>query len=175
MTKALCDDWMSDHRFVDEHVIQKKQYQTWWANKKVHDLPCLSTPLTITRHVSCKDAIFILKKEGFDMVPVLDDTGAVMGVVTEGNMTNRILSGRCQPESTVAEAGVMYKTFHKFSMSDTLADLAQALDHDPFVLIVTEQRCFTAQTKKENVRPRRDDGPSTSRNAQCCERNCEPD
>lgn len=76
------------------------------------------------------------------MVPVLDDGGAVIGVVTEGNMTNRILSGRCEPETTIAEAGVLYRTFHKFSMNDTLAEIAQALDHDPFVLIVTEQRCF---------------------------------
>jgi len=38
---------------------------------------------------------------------------------------------------------VIYKTFRKFTMNDTLADLAQALDHQPFVLVVTEQRCFT--------------------------------
>ena len=28
-------------------------------------------------------------------------------------------------------------------MNDTLADLAQALDHEPYCLIVTEQRCFS--------------------------------
>jgi cystathionine beta-synthase len=146
MTKALSDDWMSDHGFVDGHVIQKKQYQTWWATKKVHDLP-LSTPLTVTSNVLCKDAIALLKKEGFDMVPVLDDGGAVIGVVTEGNMTSRILSGRCDPETTLADGAVIYKTFHKFSMHDTLSDIAQALDHDPFVLIVTEQRCFSKKKR----------------------------
>lgn len=34
-------------------------------------------------------------------------------------------------------------------MSDTLGDLALALDHDPFVLIVTEQRCFTRGKKRK--------------------------
>ena len=58
-------------------------------------------------------------------------------------MTNRILSGRCNPDTIVADAGVIYKTFHKFTMKDTLDKLANALDHDPFVLIVTEQRCFS--------------------------------
>jgi cystathionine beta-synthase len=145
MTKALSDDWMSDHGFVDGAIIREKSYgDAWWANRKVYELP-INTPLTITEHVRCKDAISLLKGEGFDMVPVLDDaTGAVTGVVTEGNMTNRLLSGRCHANDTVRDAGVIYKTFHKFAMTDTLATIARALDHDPFVLIVTEQRCFSS-------------------------------
>jgi cystathionine beta-synthase len=145
MTKALSDDWMVDHGYVDGDVITQKEYQAWWATRKVYEMS-IATPLTITSDVRCKDAISLLKREGFDMVPVLDD-GAVIGVVTEGNMSNRILSGRCKPESTVADAGVIYKTFHKFGMNDTLGNLARALDHDPFVLIVTEQRCFTGRKK----------------------------
>jgi cystathionine beta-synthase len=103
----------------------------------------INTPLTITGNVRCKDAIALLKREGFDMVPVLSADGAVIGVVTEGNITKCILSGRCDPDTTVADSGVIYKTFHKFQMHSTLHELAQALDHDPFVLIVTEQRCFS--------------------------------
>ena len=103
MTKALSDDWMGDHGFVDGQVVQAKQYQSWWAKKRVSDLP-INTPLTITSNVTCKDAIGLLKQEGFDMVPVLEN-GDVIGVVTAGNMTNRLLSGRCRPDTTVAEAG----------------------------------------------------------------------
>lgn len=147
MTKALSDDWMSDLGFVDGDIIPAKSYQTWWANKKVYDLP-MNTPLTITSDVSCKEAIRLLKQEGFDMVPVLED-GNVIGVVTEGNMTTRILSGRCNPDDIVRDAGVIYKTFHKFTMNDTLEKLAHALDHDPFALIVTEQRCFSAGKKRK--------------------------
>jgi len=146
MTKALNDDWMTDHGFVDGDVIKPKQFQTWWANKRVCDLP-LNTPLTITGDVSCKDAIALLKEEGFDMVPVLND-GSVIGVVTEGNMTISLLSGRAEPDTPVQDAGVMYKTFHKFNMNDTLGEIARALDHDPYVLIVTTQRCFSGQSKK---------------------------
>ena len=82
MTKALSDDWMWDHGFVDGDVIKPKKYQSWWATKRVCDLP-MNTPLTITSDVLCKHAISLLKREGFDMVPVLDD-GHVIGVVTEG-------------------------------------------------------------------------------------------
>jgi len=142
MTKALSDDWMLDHGFVDNDLIKTKMFTNWWAQKRVYDLP-LSTPLTITSDVTCKDAISLLKDEGFDMVPVLSEEGAVIGVVTEGNMTKTLLSGRAMPDESVEQAGVIYKTFHKFSMNDTLANVASALDHDPYVLIVAEQRCFS--------------------------------
>lgn len=148
MTKALSDDWMSDNGFVDGQVVIEKNFETWWAKKRVYDIP-INTPLTITADIRCKDAIALLKREGFDMVPVLAD-GAVSGVVTEGNITRCILSGRCQPTTTIADAGVIYKTFHKFSMSSTLQEIARALDHDPFVLIVTEQRCFSRKKKDQD-------------------------
>lgn len=148
MTKALSDDWMTDQGYIDGDVIQPKNYlATWWANRRVHEMP-INTPLTITADVRCKDAIALLKREGFDMVPVLSGDGTVMGVVTEGNITKCILSGRCEPDTSIADSGVMYKTFHQFSTHSTLHALAQALDHDPFVLIVTEQRCFTGHRKK---------------------------
>ncbi|GKY94700.1 hypothetical protein MPSEU_000435500 [Mayamaea pseudoterrestris] len=149
MTKALSDDWMSDLGYVDGDVIKAKNFCSWWAERKVFELQ-INTPLTITSDVTCKDAIRLLKQEGYDMVPVLDAEGVVVGVVTEGNMTNRILQGRCSPDDTVHDAGVIYKTFHKFGMNDTLAKLAHALDHDPFALVVTEQRCFSASRKRKN-------------------------
>jgi cystathionine beta-synthase len=162
MTKALSDDWMSDQGYVDGDVIKAKSYLSWWATKRVCDLP-INTPLTITSDVRCKDAIALLKQEGFDMVPVLDD-GHVLGVVTEGNMTSRLLSGRCAPDDSVLAAGVVYKTFHKFGMNATLADIAQALDHDPFVLIVTEQRCFSGKRSKPNSDTTSDSGKEDNNN-----------
>lgn len=145
MTKALSDDWMLDHQFIDNDVIKPKKMDAWWASRRVCDIP-LATPLTITNEVTLKTAISILKKEGFDMVPVIGTNGNVIGVVTEGNMTKQILSGRVRSEQTVSEAKVIYKTFRKIGMSGKLADLAQALDSEPFVLVVTEQRCFNGQT-----------------------------
>ena len=131
MTKALSDEWMIGHEFVDNDIIKKKQYEGWWATKRVCDLE-LNTPLTISSSVRCKDAIALLKREGFDMVPVLDESGDILGVVTEGNMTRMIINGRAQPNATVADAGVLYKTFRKLSLHADLATLANALDIEPY-------------------------------------------
>jgi cystathionine beta-synthase len=150
MTKALSNDWMMDHGYIDYDLIQPKNYSTtWWSSKKVFEMGTIQTPLTITSDVSCRDAITLLKQEGYDMVPVLGNDGTVMGVVTEGNITKCILSARCQPETSIQDSGVIYKTFHQFTMHSTLHDIAQALDHDPFVLIITEQRCFTGMNQKK--------------------------
>ena len=56
----------------------------------------------------------------------------VFGCFIVGNMTNKIISGRAQPNATVSEAGVIYKTFRKLSMNATLSDLAGALDFEPY-------------------------------------------
>ena len=144
MTKALSDDWMLDHQFIDHDVIKPKKMEAWWADQRVCDIP-LATPLTITSEVTCIDAIQLLKKEGFDMVPAMCN-GNVAGVVTEGNMTSKILSGQAKSNDTVADAKVIYKTFRKVGINDKLADVAQMLNHEPFVLVVTEQRCFNGES-----------------------------
>ena len=136
MTKALSNEWMVDDNFVDNDIITKKQYKYWWASKRVCDLK-LNTPLTISSDVRCKDAVALLKREGFDMVPVIDEKGDIAGVVTEGNMSKMIISGRAQPNATVASAGVLYKTFRKLSMNATLSDLASALDIEPYGEFIT--------------------------------------
>lgn len=141
MTKALSDDWMLDHGFIDNDVIKPKKTEAWWADCKVYQIP-MSTPLTITSDVSCKEAIELLKREGFDMVPVMGSEGNILGVVTEGNMSSRILSGTAKSDQSVSEAKVIYKTFKKVGLNHSLADLARILDHEPYVLVTTEQRCF---------------------------------
>ena len=49
-----------------------------------------------------------------------------------GNVSRMIISGRAQPNATVAEAGVIYKTFRRLGVGSTLADLASALDFEPY-------------------------------------------
>ncbi|GMH88933.1 hypothetical protein TrST_g3679 [Triparma strigata] len=143
MTKALSDNWMIDQGFIDNDLIQKKEFTGWWATKRVSDLE-IKTPLTITSDVTVRGAVDLLKNEGFDMVPVVNNKGDVIGVVTEGNMTARLLSGRCSPDSEVSEC--LYKSFQKVKLGDTLGALAGIFDHEPFALVCTDQRLFSADS-----------------------------
>jgi cystathionine beta-synthase len=141
MTKALSDDWMIDNGFADDEIIKHKKFQQWWADKKISDLE-VKTPLTITDALPIRGAIGLLKDEGFDMVPVVNSSGDVIGVVTEGNMTAKLLSGRVASTDPVSK--VLYKTFKKVGMGDSLGMLAGIFDHEPFALVTTEQRLYSA-------------------------------
>ena len=85
------------------------------------------------------------------MVPIVDDEGGVIGVVTEGNLSKMLMSKRAQPNQPLSDAGVIYKTFKKLAMNATLAELASALDIEPYALVVTEQRCFAGRKKKRSA------------------------
>ncbi|RHY95398.1 hypothetical protein DYB35_009573 [Aphanomyces astaci] len=140
MTKFLSDDWMYDHGYV-QNLDKKPANQAWWAKKFVSELP-LNVPYTITASLPCKEAVDILKAEGFDNLPVVDEHNAIVGVISEGNLTAQLLPGRILPSDPVSKA--MYKQFKKVSTHTTLSELSRIFDKDHFALVVTEQRRYSA-------------------------------
>ncbi|XP_054722481.1 cystathionine beta-synthase-like isoform X1 [Uloborus diversus] len=72
MTKFLTDSWLTERDFIDIH--QEMSEKHWWWDLKVSSLQ-LSGPLTILPHMSCQDAIDCMVREGFDQLPVVDDSG----------------------------------------------------------------------------------------------------
>uniref|UniRef100_H3ADZ1 Cystathionine beta-synthase n=1 Tax=Latimeria chalumnae TaxID=7897 RepID=H3ADZ1_LATCH len=134
MSKFLSDKWMFQKGFLClEDVIVKKP---WWWNVKVQMVK-LSAPLTVLPSVSCQKTIEILKEKGFDQVPVVDESGLVLGMVTLGNMLASLLAGKIQPSDTVSK--ILYKQFKQISLNDNLGKLSVILETDHFALVVHEQ------------------------------------
>ena len=125
MTKFLSDSWMYEHGFLDEYSVLEKAKTSWWAGNCIANLT-LSTPITITPDLTCKEAIDILRANSFDMVPVQSDHGKIEGVVTEGNLTAYITQGRVSPDDLCVKA--MFKQFKKVSMQTNLAELSVIFD-----------------------------------------------
>ncbi|GFO11076.1 cystathionine beta-synthase, partial [Plakobranchus ocellatus] len=73
MSKFLSDDWMSQRDFL-ELEQQLEPSKEWWWNLNVSALKLLA-PLTVMPSVSIQDTLDLLNKEGFDQVPVVDETG----------------------------------------------------------------------------------------------------
>lgn len=140
MTKMISDQWMIESGFADGRIIDRPQYKTWWAKKRVQDLH-LQTPITIAPGVTCKEAIGLLSAQGFDTLPVISVDGQILGVVTEGNLTAKLVSNRVQPDDDITCA--LYTQFRKVGLNDTLEDLANIFDRDHYALVVTEQLQFT--------------------------------
>ncbi len=140
-SSSLSSKSSEDEDDGESSVINPKKTQTWLDDKYVRDMP-LTTTFTITPNVTCKAAVDLMKREGFDMVPVTEN-GSVIGVVSEGTISRQILSGRVTSEDiSVEQAKVIDKTFRVIGLNNRLTELSRALYHEPYVLVVTEQRCF---------------------------------
>ncbi|KAI9184566.1 cystathionine beta-synthase [Blastocladiella emersonii ATCC 22665] len=134
MTKFLSDKWMHDNHFISaETVAEEERRLGAFRGAAVRDLK-LPTAVTATATTSCRDAVTVMQKNGFDQLPVVDaaNSRAVVGLVTLGNILSRVSSGRASLESPVDTVMFHFDTHHKkyFEITpDTpLADLSAFFD-----------------------------------------------
>jgi len=141
MTKFLSDDWMADHGFIElsQDLTLSKE---WWFNMPVSALP-QSFPMTLQPTVTCADAIDILHKEGFDQIPVVGEDGAILGMVTEGNLMAQMIRKNVKGSDSVEAA--IYKQFRTVELTDTIGKVSRILDKDHFVCVVSHQKCYTGK------------------------------
>ncbi|PIO25817.1 hypothetical protein AB205_0183370, partial [Aquarana catesbeiana] len=106
MTKFLSDKWMTQKQFLKVDDLEGSK--PWWWNVKVSSLS-LSAPLTVLPTVNCNQTIQLLREKGFDQVPIVSESGLVLGMVTLGNMLSSVLAGKVKPSDPVTK--VIYKQF----------------------------------------------------------------
>jgi len=128
MTKFLSDDWMSANGFVDHKVaaLQKLELEKW-GGATVKDLH-LPDAVTVRPATTCRDAVELLNKRGFDTLPVTDEKGQVLGIVTEGNLLSKLTRRLVTPSSPVSDMMLKFQRKSKFVpiTTDTkLADLSR--------------------------------------------------
>ncbi|KAK3605456.1 hypothetical protein CHS0354_001426 [Potamilus streckersoni] len=143
MSKFLSDDWMSQRDFM-ERDKDPNSSKTWWSNLHVSALE-LRAPLTVTPNVTIQETLEILNKEGFDQVPVVDEEGTILGMVTVGNMMSHVVKSKVKKTDPVSK--VMYTQFKKVRMDTPLIQVSRMLDTDHFVLVTHEQRHFGGKEK----------------------------
>lgn len=144
MTKFLSDDWMSQRNFLESTNVSGKSNECTngknrWSSLHVSALQ-LRAPLTVTPTVTIQETLEILNKEGFDQVPVVNDAGDILGMVTVGNMMAQVVRSKVKPSDPVSKA--MYKQFKMVSMATSLGEISRMLDTDHFVLVVHGQRQY---------------------------------
>lgn len=140
MTKFLNDGWMVENGFM-EPSVDSAVAKEWWADRPVSELQ-LSTPIVVDPDVLCSACVTILNKNGYDQLPCVSKDGEVLGMVTLGNLTSQILSGRVQPTDPISK--VLYRQFHKVPLATKLGALSKIFDKDHFALVVTSQKSIGA-------------------------------
>jgi len=136
MTKFLDDTWCADR-----DIIEYQPLNTWWAEEKVSSLD-ISAPLSILPTVTVEQAIDIMDKEGFDQLPVITESGKIVGVATMGSLKAKLLKGKVNATDPVE--AVTYNTFKKLNLETTLSKLSRVLDTEHFALVVHNQRLYTS-------------------------------
>lgn len=140
MSKFLNDGWMVEHGFMAP-TADPAHAGEWWSERTLNDLQ-LSSPLVVDPDVTCSACVDILNKNGYDQLPCVSKDGEVLGMVTLGNLTSQIVSGRVKPTDSIKK--VLYRQFHKIPLNTKLGALPKIFEHDHFALVVTSQKSIGA-------------------------------
>jgi cystathionine beta-synthase len=139
MSKFLSDDWMISHNLMDETELDDSVANSSWGQKEVRFLD-IAPPCTVLPDLPCGKAVDILKAQGYDQLPVVDKSGHIHGVVTEGNLLAKITAGKVSPSDPVTS--VLYRQFKTVAMGTSLAKLSKIFDRDHFALVTASQQVF---------------------------------
>ncbi|KAK2707542.1 cystathionine beta-synthase-like isoform X2 [Artemia franciscana] len=137
MTKFLSDQWMMDKELLE--ISSDPSQLHWWSNHPVSHLK-LQAPLTVMPDLCCQDAIDIMKKEGFDQLPVVENDGNILGMVTLGSLLSKLLNHKADPKTPVKD--ILYSQFKQISLETPLGKLSRILHRDHFALVVHKQRSY---------------------------------
>ena len=156
MSKHLRDSWMAAQGYGEELLklssgggpveAMGSGALPWWANRCVVDL-AFHTPVTAAPSVTVKEAIGLLNSMGIDQLPVVGEDNSILGVVTEGNLSARMLSGRTKGTDPVSS--VLFKGFRKVSVGTQLHQLARVFDSEHFAVVLQTQRVFIGGERTE--------------------------
>ncbi|PIK50363.1 putative cystathionine beta-synthase [Apostichopus japonicus] len=168
MTKFLSDSWMEEHGFLDQPI-----QTAGWAKQPLSVLK-LGVPLTVLQSVTSQECIDVMNQESFDQLPVVNEAGSVLGVVTLGQLMAVLNSQltfnlpflrsvlgvvtlgqlmaafkarRVSGSTKVSE--ILYKEFKTVTMDTTLGVISRLLEHNSFVLVTQDQIVYTGGEKKE--------------------------
>ncbi|XP_004081461.2 cystathionine beta-synthase isoform X1 [Oryzias latipes] len=133
ISKFLSDQWMVERGFLSlEGQMNKK---VWWWSHTVQSLQ-VPAPLTVAPSLSCQKAVQILRAKTFDQAPVVDETGAILGMVTLGTILSSVHDGKVELSDAVG--AVLCKDFQQVHLTDTLEKLSFFLKAHNFVLVVRD-------------------------------------
>ncbi|XP_012269452.2 cystathionine beta-synthase [Athalia rosae] len=134
MTKFVSDHWMEARGFTDPPA--PVEANKWWWNTEISSLH-LQTPSTLTVDTTCQEAITILQKNGLEQIPIVENDGTVLGVITSSRLTSDIISGKVS--CTDAAVKVVIKQFRRLRSSDTLGRVSRILEKEGFVVVIDEK------------------------------------
>ncbi|KAM4559212.1 cystathionine beta-synthase b isoform 1-T4 [Odontesthes bonariensis] len=139
MSKFLSDDWMCEKGFLS--LEAPMDLRPWWWNLTVQSLH-MSAPLTLAPSLSCQKTIDILREKAFDQAPVINESGAIMGMATLAGILLSVQDGQVKMSDAVSK--VLCKDFRQVHLTDSLGKLSCILKTHNFALVVHDHTQYEA-------------------------------
>lgn len=141
MTKFLTMDWMVRRGFVDTPPEEDEFAK--WGDATVGDLQ-LSAPVTVVTNDTCGKAVEVLRKGGFDQLPVVDASGKTVGLITLGQLLARSsTTGMKKIAFSDPVSKVMFKfkklTYKSITPSTKLATLKMFFEKNSAAFVTSDE------------------------------------
>jgi cystathionine beta-synthase len=140
LSKMFDDNWMRENGFLEP----------LWSEMSIADLlasrqnPAL---ITVNQNDHGRRVIALMKQHNISQVPVIDQDGKLIGIVTEVELLKRLLDTGCanDPEETVA--ALVNSSFCTAGSRDKLGKVLDAFDRGMVVFVVEGERPVGILTK----------------------------
>ena len=86
----------------------------WWASKTAVDLR-LPAPITVPPSMACADAAEVMREHGIDQLPVVDKADGVVGVLTLGHLSSKLLGRAVAPRDDCSK--LMFTQFSQVPLA----------------------------------------------------------
>lgn len=124
LTKFVDEDWMKFNGFVDDATLEEQaKKKSQYKGATISDLH-LKPVVTVKASSATSAAINLLREKGFDQLPVANDAGKLVGLVTLGNLLSFLSRGRADLETKVSEVMIDFRKLPDFKSDPVESSLS---------------------------------------------------
>lgn len=136
LAKIYNDSWMKDHGFLEDRAFKTARDIIHHKNGRGEEAASHLT--TIGSGVSVSQAIHILNRYSISQIPVTDETGHIVGSLTDSTVLNKLIEDPTVKDRAVNE--VMDKPFKFVGLDNTIDALSSLIDRDNKALLVRDEK-----------------------------------
>lgn len=103
MSKFLSVEWLRQNNFVADPEKKREEAETsQWGGATIADLH-LPAAVTISSAATYKEAVDVMQAKGFDNLPVVNEKGAGVGLVSINSVLSKLSKGQVKPTDEIAQ------------------------------------------------------------------------
>lgn len=124
LTKFVDEDWMKFNGFVDDQTLEEQaKKKSQYKGATIADLN-LKPVVTVKASSPTSVAIDILREKGFDQLPVSNDSGKLVGLVTLGNLLSFLSRGRANLDTKIQDVMIDFRQLAEFKSDPVESSLS---------------------------------------------------